>query len=132
MEDLAIELQKIYDSEIKLRISWLWDGEIDLWLGDDVGGFEATEDVKSVAEIVPWFQEAIVHFYPRSAYAQSLGADVIERAQRRVFRSPQVGARVICPHCGAPNASFPGMTEVIAFVCLHCGMGVKVAPPKVQ
>jgi len=106
MEDLAIELQKIYDSEINIRISWLWDGGIDLWLGDDVGGFEATEGVKSVADVVPWLQEAIAHFYPR--------------------------ARAICPHCGAPNASLPGMTEVIAFVCLHCGMGVKVAPPKVQ
>ena len=25
MDDLAIELQKIYDSEINIRIGWLWD-----------------------------------------------------------------------------------------------------------
>jgi hypothetical protein len=31
--DLAIELQKIYDSEINIRISWLWDGGIDVRLG---------------------------------------------------------------------------------------------------
>lgn len=34
--DLAIELQNIYDSEINVRISRLWDGGIDLRLGDDV------------------------------------------------------------------------------------------------
>jgi len=32
--DLALELQKIYDSEINIRISWLWDGGIDVMLGD--------------------------------------------------------------------------------------------------
>jgi hypothetical protein len=26
--DLATELQRIYDSEINLRIDWLWDGGI--------------------------------------------------------------------------------------------------------
>ena len=36
--DLAVELQKIYDSEINVRISWLWDGGIDVMLGDEVNG----------------------------------------------------------------------------------------------
>jgi hypothetical protein len=31
-------IQKIYDSEINVRISWLWDGGIDLRLGDEVNG----------------------------------------------------------------------------------------------
>jgi hypothetical protein len=32
--DLAAELQKIYDSEIniEIRISWMWDGNIDVRL----------------------------------------------------------------------------------------------------
>ena len=28
--DFAVELQRIYDSEINIRISWLWDGGIDV------------------------------------------------------------------------------------------------------
>jgi hypothetical protein len=31
---LEDELQRIYDSEINVRISWLWDGGIDVRLGD--------------------------------------------------------------------------------------------------
>ena len=37
--DFAAELQKIYDSEINVRISWLWDGGIDVRLGDDMNGY---------------------------------------------------------------------------------------------
>ena len=132
MAELAVELQKIYDSEINVRISWLWDGGIDLWLGDDIGGYEAAENVPSVADVIPWLQEAIAHFYPTSTYAQSLGKEVIERAAERIFAPPQAGTRVNCPHCGAPHASPAGMTELIAFVCPHCGQGVEVPPPKLQ
>ena len=47
--DLAIELQRIYDSEINLRIDWLWDGGIRVALGDEMNGFVAEESVDSVA-----------------------------------------------------------------------------------
>jgi hypothetical protein len=61
--DLVAELQKIYDSEINIRISWLWGGGIDVWIGDDMNGYLAQDTVASAAEIVPWLQEAIAHFY---------------------------------------------------------------------
>jgi hypothetical protein len=51
--DLVAELQKIYDSEINIRISWLWDGGIDVWIGDDMNGYLAQDTVASAAEIVP-------------------------------------------------------------------------------
>ena len=47
MADLADELQKIYDSEINVTISWFWDGGIDVRLGDEMNGFVAEETVKS-------------------------------------------------------------------------------------
>jgi len=50
---LEQELQRIYDSEINVRIGWLWDGGIDLRLGDEMNGFLAEENVGSMAEIVP-------------------------------------------------------------------------------
>jgi hypothetical protein len=59
--DLAAELQKIYDSEINVRISWLWDCGIDVWLGDEVNGYVEEETV-AASEIASWLQEAIAHF----------------------------------------------------------------------
>jgi hypothetical protein len=85
-----------------------------LRLGDEVGGFIAEEVVETVSSTLPWFQEAIAHFYPTSTYARSLGADIPERAAHRVFIPPRVNAAAICPHCGAPNATL-GMEELLAF-----------------
>jgi hypothetical protein len=130
--DLAAELQKIYDSEINVRIGWLWDGGIEVRLGDELNGFLAEEFVASVPEIVPWLQEAIAHFYPTSTYAASLSCEIKERAATRLFQPPKSGMSVVCPHCGAPHAAPPGMDELFQFVCRHCGNAVEVKPPKVQ
>jgi hypothetical protein len=130
--NLAAELQAIYDSEINVEIGWFWDGGIDVRLGDKMNGYLAEQNVSSMAEIVRWLQAAIAHFYPESTYAHSLDPEVRERAARQVFVPPKVGAQVICPHCGAPHAAVPGMDELIGFVCLHCGIAVKVERPKVQ
>jgi hypothetical protein len=88
--DLAAELQKIYDSEINLRISWLWDGGIDARLGDEMNGYPAEENVRSVDEIIPSLQEAIAHFLPVSTYAASLDPELRRRAATRLFRPPFV------------------------------------------
>jgi hypothetical protein len=37
--DPATELQRIYDSEINVSISWLWDCGFEVRLGDEVNGF---------------------------------------------------------------------------------------------
>ena len=63
--DFAAELQRIYDSEINVRIDWMWDGGINVQLGDQMGGFEALETVNTVAEIVPWLQEPLRTSTPR-------------------------------------------------------------------
>ena len=94
---LEHELQRIYDSEINVPISWLWDGGIDVRLGDEINGYPAEENFLSMADIVPWLQEAIAHFYPDSTYAKSLDPQIRERAVRRLFRPPTSGAQVICP-----------------------------------
>ena len=83
-----------------------------------------------MSEILPWLQEAIAHFYPHSAYAASLDADVKNRATNRLFKPPSIGAMAICPHCGAPNASM--MDELIVYTCRHCGQTMEGDPPKVQ
>jgi hypothetical protein len=73
--DLTEELQKIYDNELNIEIGWMWDGGIDIRLGDRMNGFLAEETVKSIAEIVPWLQEAIAHFYSKSTYTASFDAE---------------------------------------------------------
>jgi len=129
---LPTELQKIYDSEINIEISWLWDGGIDVRLGDSLNGYVAETNVPLVADITAWLQEAIAHFYPNSTYAEGLPLELRERAARQIFAVPTSGARVTCPHCGAPNPNRGRMDEIIAFVCSHCGAGVEVDPPKIQ
>jgi DNA-directed RNA polymerase subunit RPC12/RpoP len=128
--DLGIEFQKIYDSEINVSISWLWDGGIDIRLGDEMNGFVAEQNVASVAEIVPWLQEAIARFHPMASYTESLNPELKERAAKRLFLAPKVGARVICPYCGSPHAKM--MDEVFQFICAHCGSSVAVDQPKIQ
>jgi hypothetical protein len=83
--DLAIELQRICNSEVNVRIGWFWDCGIEVRLGDEMNGFLAEETVRSVSEILPWLQEAIAHFYPTSIYAASLDSDIRERAATRLF-----------------------------------------------
>jgi hypothetical protein len=124
--------RKSTTSEINVRISWLWDGGVDVRLGDDLNGYLAEETVQSVAEIVPWLQEAIAHFYPDSTYSKPLELAIRERAAHRLFRPPEVGFEVRCPHCGAPHAAPPGMEELLGFVCAHRGNSVKVPRPAVQ
>jgi hypothetical protein len=130
--DVAAELQKIYDSEINVEVSWLWDGGIDVRLGDRLNGYVAEKNVPLLADIIPWLQSSIAHFYPHSTYARGLAPAVRERAARQIFAPPTTGARVTCPHCGAPNPNHGRMEELIAFVCLHCGAAVHVEPPKIQ
>jgi hypothetical protein len=130
--NLATELQKIYDSEINLEMSWIWDGGIELRLGDRMNGYLAETTVRSVDDVVRWLQEAIAHFYPDSTYANGLHEDVKERASHQIFLPPMTGARVTCPYCGAPNPNYGRMEEIICFVCSRCGSAVEVARPKVQ
>jgi len=54
----------MYDSEIHVDIGWLWEGGIDVSVGSD----EFTGNVKTVAEVLPWLQNAIAEHYPESRY----------------------------------------------------------------
>jgi hypothetical protein len=49
--------------------------------------FLTEETVRSVSEIVPWLEEAIVHFFPASSYIQSLSPELQKRPQSPLSRS---------------------------------------------
>jgi hypothetical protein len=131
VDELSIELQKIYDSEINISIGWLWDGGIVVRLGDELNGYEAEETVATIADVLPWLQEAIAHFYPSSTYARNLDVAVTDRAKDRLFLPPRGGATAICPYCETANW-VPGIDELLAFVCRRCGASVEVKPPRVS
>jgi DNA-directed RNA polymerase subunit RPC12/RpoP len=97
-----------------------------------MNGYLAEANVPSVNDVATWLQEAIAHFYPASTYANGLSAEVKARAARQIFSPPMTGARVTCPHCGAPNPNHGRMEDIIFFVCSRCGSSVEVEPPKVQ
>jgi hypothetical protein len=65
MDSLETELQKIYDSEIHVDIGWRWESGIDVSIGH---GDAVIGNVKTVAEILPWLQEAIAKRFPDSRY----------------------------------------------------------------
>jgi len=132
MPDLAAELQRIYDNEINVRAFWFWCGGFTVQLGDQMNGYEAEETVGSVAEILPWLQAAIAHFYPSSAYARSLDSEIRQRGAEAIFRPPRVGLSVRCPHWGSPNAAASMFDQVDIFVCNHCGQSVEVPRPRPQ
>jgi hypothetical protein len=100
-------------------------------LGDQMNGFQAEETLTTAAEIMPWLPDAIAHFYPDSTYSQGLDAGFRQRAERLMFTPPRQGARVVCPHCGAPNAAGSLMKQVFAFYCACCGNSVDLPKPKI-
>ena len=76
MVSLEQELQKMYDSEIHVDIGWLWDGGIDL----SVGNGEVTGNVATVAEVLPWLQAAIAKRLPESKYhAERMGGTFVSK-----------------------------------------------------
>jgi hypothetical protein len=50
-------LQDLYDSEINVVIFWLWDGGIDVRLGDELNGYHADGQVSTVAEAAAWLRD---------------------------------------------------------------------------
>ena len=95
--DLAIELQKIYDSEINLETGWFWDGGIEVRLGDKMRGYLAEESLTSTAEIIPWLQEAIAHSFPHpSTHCRLTRRFVNGRSQAQRARVARGALRGLC------------------------------------
>jgi hypothetical protein len=54
MADLKEILISLYASEINASISWLWDGGIDVKLGDSLNGYKAEGKVDTFGEAAEW------------------------------------------------------------------------------
>ena len=75
--DLATTIQRLYDSEINLTISMLWDGGIEVGL---VSYMEYLQDskirvnVKTAAEIAQALHDLAVKHFPDTEYVRLYGA----------------------------------------------------------
>ena len=63
-------LADLYNSEINASISWLWDGGIDVSLGDDLNGFVTGDQVATLAQAAEWLRASAVEHYPDSEFAK--------------------------------------------------------------
>ena len=71
-------LQKIYDSEIHLRIGWLWDGGFDYSIGttsNNIWGMKNNKEIYPTfkANIVKAIKEMVDHIvkeYPNSSFTK--------------------------------------------------------------
>jgi len=54
---MAHLLQALYDAEINVSISWMWDGGFDVRIGDAWAGFSAEAKCATWAEAEAWLRE---------------------------------------------------------------------------
>jgi hypothetical protein len=73
MSDLEEILRALYDSEINASISWLWDGGIDVMLGDELNGYKAEGKVSTFAEAAAWLRDQACIHYPDSGFSRKYG-----------------------------------------------------------
>jgi hypothetical protein len=74
MSDLEEILISLYASAINVSISWIWDGDIHVKLGDQLNGYTAEGKVGTVTEIADWLRDQAVRHYPSSEFARQFGA----------------------------------------------------------
>ena len=74
MSDLEEILISLYASGINISISWIWDDDIDVKLGDPVNGYKAEGKVGTVTEIADWLRDQAVRYYPSSEFARQFAA----------------------------------------------------------
>ena len=67
--DIEIVMKRLYESEINCSISCFWDNGWDVKLGDEMNGFVAESNFRTLDECAYFLDlEARTHF-PRSLYA---------------------------------------------------------------
>lgn len=77
--DLVTVLAELYDSEINVSISCLWDGGWDLKVGgSEVAGFkvEGSLDRDATGYIGQWLAEQAAALYPESQFAAAYQAAI--------------------------------------------------------
>jgi hypothetical protein len=61
--------QDLYDSEINFKLSWFWDGGIDITLGDITNGFIEETTCDNMEEVEKTLISWVIKHYPESDFA---------------------------------------------------------------
>lgn len=69
--EIAFLLQRIYDSEINLTLSTLWDAGFRWRLGDELNGFKAEGQERTLLDAVKRLASAAREHYPDSTFAKT-------------------------------------------------------------
>ena len=67
--DIEIVLNRLYESEINCSISTFWDNGWDVKLGDEMNGFRAEGNFRSLDEVAAFLDREARKHFPDSAYA---------------------------------------------------------------
>ena len=70
--DFEAILGDLYESEINASISWLWDGGIDVKLGDALNGYDAEGKVSTFAAAAGWLRDQACRGAPSARRGFSL------------------------------------------------------------
>ena len=68
--DVEAILDDLYASEINVEISWLWDGGIDVKLGDQLNGYKAEGKVSMMHTAAVWLRDQACQQHPDSGFAR--------------------------------------------------------------
>lgn len=81
---LEATLRHLYKLEINCGMASFWDGGWDVWIGDDLNGIHAENNVDTIAEVAPWLR--------RNAADVVRGWRRARRAERRRAEFQKVNA----------------------------------------
>ena len=74
MSDFEEVLINLYASAINVSISWIWDDDIDVKLGDPLNGYLNEGKVGTVTEIADCLRDQAVRHYLSSEFAKQPAA----------------------------------------------------------
>ena len=66
-------LSDLHASEINGCLSWFYDGEWRVGLGDPLNGWDAETRVSSIEDAVKWLVDCAISEYPNSEFATTYG-----------------------------------------------------------
>jgi hypothetical protein len=68
--DVEAILDDLYASETNVEIFWLWDGGIDVKLGDQLNGYKAEGKVSMMHTAAVWLRDQACQQHPDSGFAR--------------------------------------------------------------
>lgn len=83
MVDMGISQKQVsvervpLNSEINFSISTFWDGGFDVKLGDEMSGFSASANFRTLRECIYWLADEAIKKYPDSKFAEAFIGGVV-------------------------------------------------------